>query len=340
MGGPCPRDSSVVLVFARVPSGERAKSRIARAVGSARAIAIYRELLGEVARTVSGIRHLVSHDGEVDRPPELLCVFANAEAFVRQPQGDLGERMRAAVKAAADRGHTGFCLIGSDCPTLTCSSIEAARHALQEGVDVVIGPARDGGYYLLAIKDPGSPILRAEGWGGGGLLKETIEIANRYGLSYRLLEERDDIDTIEDYDRWRCAKGVGPRHDGELSDDRRVTDSKGVGMANNYYDPEDLADFPNIGDSAPEEGKKFFEYYSQATSAGRLTEREKALIALSVSHVQHCPYCIDAYTNKCLSLGITEQEMMETVHVGAAMTAGVVLAHSTQMRKIVKKKEL
>jgi alkylhydroperoxidase/carboxymuconolactone decarboxylase family protein len=111
-------------------------------------------------------------------------------------------------------------------------------------------------------------------------------------------------------------------------------------VTQDYYDPEDLADFPNIGDSAPKEGKKFFEYYGQATSADKLTEREKALIALSVSHVLHCPYCIDAYTNKCLSLGVSEQEMMESVHVGAAMAAGVILAHSTQMRKIIKKKEL
>ncbi|MEJ2642522.1 MAG: arsenosugar biosynthesis-associated peroxidase-like protein [Desulfosarcinaceae bacterium] len=116
--------------------------------------------------------------------------------------------------------------------------------------------------------------------------------------------------------------------------------TRGGQMPSNYYEPKDLADFPNIGEYAPEEGDKFFQYYAQATSAGKLTEREKALIALTVATVRHCPYCIDAFTNKCLSLGISNDEMMEAVHVGAAMAAGDILAHATQMRKIIKKKEM
>lgn len=109
-------------------------------------------------------------------------------------------------------------------------------------------------------------------------------------------------------------------------------------MSTEYYEPEDLQVFPKIGEVAPEQGRKFFEYYAAATSAGKLTEREKALIALAVATVRHCPYCIDAYTNKCLSLGVDEAEMMEAIHVGAAMVAGDTLAHATQMRKIVRKK--
>jgi alkylhydroperoxidase/carboxymuconolactone decarboxylase family protein len=105
-----------------------------------------------------------------------------------------------------------------------------------------------------------------------------------------------------------------------------------------YYEKKDLADFGNIGEFAPEQGKKFFEYYASATSAGKVSEREKSLIALSVATALHCPYCIDAYTNKCMSIGITNDEMMEAVHVGAVMLAGMALAHSTQMRKIIKKK--
>ena len=111
-------------------------------------------------------------------------------------------------------------------------------------------------------------------------------------------------------------------------------------MSENYYSKDDLMDFPNIGEYASEQGKKFFEYYGSATSAGELSEREKALIALAVATTQHCPYCIDAYTDKCLSIGVTSGEMMEAVHVGASMLAGVTLAHSTQMRKIIKKKEM
>jgi alkylhydroperoxidase/carboxymuconolactone decarboxylase family protein len=107
-----------------------------------------------------------------------------------------------------------------------------------------------------------------------------------------------------------------------------------------YYETKDLADFPNIGEDAPELGEKYFAYYGEAMKAGALTEREKALIALAVATTQKCPYCIDAYTTRCLSLGVSREEMMEAVHVGAAMVAGVVLAHSTQMRKIIRKKEM
>jgi alkylhydroperoxidase/carboxymuconolactone decarboxylase family protein len=110
-------------------------------------------------------------------------------------------------------------------------------------------------------------------------------------------------------------------------------------MSESYFEKKDLADFPNITEYAREEGEVFFEYYNRATASNKLSEREKSLIALTVATVQSCPYCIDAYTNKCLSLGISNDEMMEAVHVGASMAAGIVLAHSTQMRKIINKRE-
>jgi alkylhydroperoxidase/carboxymuconolactone decarboxylase family protein len=111
-------------------------------------------------------------------------------------------------------------------------------------------------------------------------------------------------------------------------------------MTQPYYEQKDLDDFPNITEFAAESGEKFFDYYNTAISAGKLSEREKSLIALAVATVRHCPYCIDTYTNKCLSLGVDNDEMMEAVHVGAAMVAGDTLAHATQMRKIIKKKEM
>lgn len=111
-------------------------------------------------------------------------------------------------------------------------------------------------------------------------------------------------------------------------------------MSKPYFVTDDLKDFPNIGEFAPELAEKFFDYYGTATSAGLLTDREKALIALVVAATQNCPFCIDAYTNKCLSLGISKEEMMEGIHVGSSMMAGITLAHSTLLRKIVKEKEM
>ncbi|MDP8210370.1 MAG: arsenosugar biosynthesis-associated peroxidase-like protein [Candidatus Stygibacter australis] len=98
-----------------------------------------------------------------------------------------------------------------------------------------------------------------------------------------------------------------------------------------YYKSEDLKKFGSITRVNKELGEKFFEYYGKAMAAGALSEREKALIALAVAHVLHCPYCIDAYTQACLEKGADEEQMNEAVHVGAAMSAGVALVHSTQM---------
>ncbi len=102
-------------------------------------------------------------------------------------------------------------------------------------------------------------------------------------------------------------------------------------MEKTYYNPEDLKKFANIGEYQKEMGEKFFEWYGEVFKDGALTAKEKSLIALAVSHVVHCPYCIDAYTVDCVEKGYSEKQMMEAVHVGAAIKGGAVLAHSVQM---------
>ena len=105
----------------------------------------------------------------------------------------------------------------------------------------------------------------------------------------------------------------------------------------NYYDSKDLARFPEIGEEAPELGKKFFEYYGSVFAEGALTEREKALIALAVAHAVQCPYCIDAYTQTCLEKGSNLSEMTEALHVACAIRGGASLVHGIQMRNAAKK---
>ncbi|KKO05055.1 hypothetical protein LCGC14_0078750 [marine sediment metagenome] len=102
-------------------------------------------------------------------------------------------------------------------------------------------------------------------------------------------------------------------------------------MANTYYDPADLRKFGKITEWSEELGTKFFDYYGKVFEEGALSAREKSLIALAVSHVVKCPYCIDAYTKDGLQKGITKEEMMESVHVGAAIESGATLVHSVQM---------
>lgn len=102
-------------------------------------------------------------------------------------------------------------------------------------------------------------------------------------------------------------------------------------MSEQYYKKEDLAKFPEIGRVNKDLADKFFAYYGAVMGAGALNEREKALIALAVSHALKCPYCIDAYTTTSLQKGATEEQMNEAVHVAAAMAAGISLVHGVQM---------
>lgn len=105
-----------------------------------------------------------------------------------------------------------------------------------------------------------------------------------------------------------------------------------------YYNPADLANFGKISEWQPEMGRKFFDYYGEVFKDGALSEREKALIALAVAHAVQCPYCIDAYTSDSLQKGADEAQMMEAVHVAAAIKGGAVLVHATMMMN--KAKEL
>ena len=102
-------------------------------------------------------------------------------------------------------------------------------------------------------------------------------------------------------------------------------------MSKTYYNQDDLKKFADISEWNQELGGKFFDYYTKVFEEGALSAREKSLIALAVSHVVKCPYCIDAYTKDGLQRGITKEEMMEAVHTGAAIESGATLVHGVQM---------
>ncbi|MGB0175922.1 MAG: arsenosugar biosynthesis-associated peroxidase-like protein [Owenweeksia sp.] len=108
-------------------------------------------------------------------------------------------------------------------------------------------------------------------------------------------------------------------------------------MSKPYYKEEDLRKFKDIADFEPELAEKFFGWYGKVFEEGALTAREKALIALGVSHAIQCPYCIDAYTKDTLKMGVSEAQMMEAVHVAGAIRGGASLVHGVQMMNKVKK---
>lgn len=108
-------------------------------------------------------------------------------------------------------------------------------------------------------------------------------------------------------------------------------------MSDGYYDPKDLSQFSQISEFSPELGRKFFDYYGEVFKEGALTAREKSLIALAVAHAVQCAYCIDAFTTDTLEKGCTEKQMMEAVHVAAAIRGGASLVHGVQMMNHAKK---
>jgi 4-carboxymuconolactone decarboxylase len=103
-------------------------------------------------------------------------------------------------------------------------------------------------------------------------------------------------------------------------------------MSDAYYDAADLGRFGDMGKEAPELWAKFQAWYNAVFAEGALDEREKALIALGVSHAVQCPYCIDAYSAACLERGASPEQMTEAVHVAAAIRGGASLVHGVQMR--------
>lgn len=107
-------------------------------------------------------------------------------------------------------------------------------------------------------------------------------------------------------------------------------------MSTPYYIEEDLKKFGKIREYQKEMGDKFFSWYDEVFKEGALSQREKALIALGVAHAVQCPYCIDAYTKSSLEKGADEEQMMEAVHVAAAIRGGASLVHGVQMMNKVK----
>lgn len=108
-------------------------------------------------------------------------------------------------------------------------------------------------------------------------------------------------------------------------------------MSNTYYNPADLGKFGSITEFQKKLGDKFFEYYGEVFKAGALSVKEKSLIALAVAHAIQCPYCIDAYSHDGLKQGANEEEMMEAIHVAAAIRGGASLVHGVQMMNHVNK---
>lgn len=190
------RNDSLLIVFYRNPELGKVKTRLAAAIGDAKAYSIYL-LLSEHTRTV------------VDDLPHQKALYYSDYVDIDdawsnksyqkllQSGGDLGEKMENAFKTGFNSGYKSICIIGTDCLDLNGRIVsEAFRKLLTH--DVVIGPAVDGGYYLLGMNHLHSNLFKNKEWGGNAVLTDTLDDIKLLGLTFFQLKLLNDIDRAED----------------------------------------------------------------------------------------------------------------------------------------------
>lgn len=195
---------SVLGVFAKRPRPGDVKSRLAAATSAewaARvALAFLRDTAARLARVPA--RRVLAFS-----PPDAEGFFrelAGGRFDVRpQAEGDLGKRMAAFVGEQLEAGATRVVLVGTDSPTLPVALVEQAFRAL-DGADVVIGPATDGGYYLIGCARQTPPVFDGITWGGPEVLRETVRRLEAAFRTLALLPPWYDVDTLDD---WRALRG-------------------------------------------------------------------------------------------------------------------------------------
>lgn len=191
-----------ILQFARHPNSLAVKSRLSAKLTPWGRRRLHRQLM-------SHVYHLLSHaqlapvDLWISQIGELEPSFLKAHfsgGYWPQPEGDLGERMYAAFQQTlAPIGSADFAIIvGSDCPFLTVELLDRALAALHAGRDAVLGPAIDGGYYLLGLKRAQWDYFDAVDWGSPQVFQQTLERLNGHNLMIEELEVLTDIDRPDD----------------------------------------------------------------------------------------------------------------------------------------------
>ena len=185
-----------LILFVRRPERGKVKTRIAATAGNDAALAVYKSLLQHTQQCTYKLactKHVFYADA-------IAIGDLWQEGYSKHMQlndTNLGTRMSAAFNVLFNKGYGQVCIIGSDCADLTQKHIEAAFDALAE-YDVVLGPATDGGYYLLAMREKTQPLFEDIAWSTSAVLQHTIALIKASSLSYKLLETLSDVDTWSD----------------------------------------------------------------------------------------------------------------------------------------------
>lgn len=188
------KPNELLLIFMRNPEAGKVKTRLAAGIGEQAALGVYLKLLDHTRNLsipLSCAVWVVCAGGEAD--PEFWPV---PRFETRVQRGDaLGERMENAFSEGFQAGYDRIVIIGTDCFDLRSENIEEAFSALDHH-DFVLGPALDGGYYLLGMRSPSVKLFRDKSWGSDQVFKETM--TDLKGETVALLNPLRDIDREED----------------------------------------------------------------------------------------------------------------------------------------------
>jgi len=196
---------STVIVFARAPIPGQAKTRLIAKLGAWGAARLQARLTERALQTAiaSGCGPVELHGTPGARHPFFLKERRRFGVALRRQSGrDLGERMHCALRAALRR-HRYALLIGVDAPELRAADLRRALRLLRSGCDVVIAPAEDGGYALIACRRAPRPIFERIEWGGNEVSARTVERLARLRLRWRALRTVWDVDRPADVERLR-----------------------------------------------------------------------------------------------------------------------------------------
>ncbi len=195
---------TALLVFTRAPVPRQTKTRLIPLLGAQGAAefhqTVLRSTLAEVkASDFSSIEIWCATDES--HPFLKQCELDYSSTIKSQRGNDLGERMHHAMNIALAE-HEFVVLIGSDCPALSTDMLNQAYQHLSNSKDAVLGPAKDGGYFLIGLRASNPEIFQNIIWGEASVAERTRQHFIKLGLDYAELEELDDIDTPEDYQRY------------------------------------------------------------------------------------------------------------------------------------------
>lgn len=187
---------TAVLLFAKAPRAGAVKTRLARDIGAGRALALYRAMGRRVADAVA-VRYPVTVWFSPAGAEAEMRAWLGAHWYRAQAEGTLGDRLRHAFETHFREGDRPVIAIGADAPSVDGTVVAEAEAALRHA-DVVLGPAHDGGYYLIGLAAPTDAPFGAIPWGGPDVMARTVAACRAARLSFEVLVARRDVDTLAD----------------------------------------------------------------------------------------------------------------------------------------------